>query len=123
MATRAATYTHREVPATYDQEFLRAEFQNIQRALPGTVIRTTTVNDSQRVTDRTIKVDATNGNLTFALLVPSLSPTFPITVLKRNAGGNTVTIIGTVSGQVNPVLAQQWTSLTMQSDGVEWVII
>lgn len=122
-ATIGAKYATRPVPqgATVEQlaVFLGVEFQNIQRAFPSPMVRSTTIATTQLVTDRVLFADPTAGAFAVTLLSPISAPPWPFTIKNTTAGANLVTITGTVDGVVNPTIATLvWK--TVQSDGVQW---
>jgi parallel beta-helix repeat protein len=68
-------------------------------------------------------LDATGGNLTFTPWSAALHPGSQVTVIKSDASGNTVTIVGTINGAANKVLAAQYKFATVKSNGTDWYII
>ncbi len=116
--TRGVSYVRREVPNAYSPDWLAQELQYVQRAVGPSIIRTSAVSTTQLTNDRVILEDATGGARNVTLLAPSLWPDFPLTVMKIDASGNAVTIVGTVDGVVNPTLVSRWDTMTIVSDGV-----
>jgi hypothetical protein len=89
-------------------------------------VRTVTATTTARPIDRVIKADATSGGITVNL--PSASPN-PVayTVVKADASGNTVTVdpagSQTINGSATKVLSAQWETVTLRSDGANWIAI
>jgi hypothetical protein len=89
-------------------------------------VRTVTANTTARPIDRVIKADATSGGITVAL--PSAAPN-PVTytVIKADATGNTVTVdpfgSQTINGSATRILSAQWETVTLRSDGSNWIAI
>jgi hypothetical protein len=72
-------------------------------------------------------VDATGGAITITLPAASAAGSgFGITVARRNAGANLVTVVpngtDTIIGQASYPLNPQWTSVTLMSTGSEWLV-
>ena len=118
--TRSAVYSRQGMPLEYDKGKLDAEFGRIERAVPQTVIRTITAAARQQSSDAVVFCDLTGGAFAFTLLLPALAGPFPFTIKKIDASGNGVTVTGTIDGVVNPVIAGQYRSITIVSDGVSW---
>lgn len=112
---RGALYTHRRPPPAYDFGWLTTELQNVQRAVPSSVLRTVTSATTQAVSDCYLLCDATTGPLAVTVLPPSRWSPFPLTVIKVDASANAVTIMGTVNGVLNPVLPAQYDGQTIIS--------
>lgn len=76
-------------------------------------------------TDRTVLVDATAGAVTANLPPAASCPGFSVTIKKTDASGNAVTVDAaeTIDGAANYPLAAQWDSVTVQSDGTNYVIL
>lgn len=89
-------------------------------------VRTVTATTTARPIDRIIKADATSGGITVNL--PSASPN-PVayTIIKADASGNTVTVdpagSQTINGSATRVLSAQWETVTLRSDGTNWIAI
>lgn len=75
----------------------------------------------------TILADATSNAITVSLPTAASAVDRVYNILKKDAGGNTVTVDGdgseTINGDTTQVLASQYDSITIQSDGTEWFII
>lgn len=69
---------------------------------------------------KTIFVDASGGSRIITLPSASAVDKALYTVVKTDSSSNTVTLAGTVSGVVNPVLRVQWGTLTVYSNGSVW---
>lgn len=77
--------------------------------------------------NKTVLVDATSGNLTITLLASATAGSgFEVTIKKTDITANTVTIDGngveTIDGATTQVLAFQYNSMTLISDGTNWQI-
>ena len=89
-------------------------------------VRTVTGTVTARPIDRVLKADASSAGVTVNL--PSAAPN-PVTytIVKVDATGNTVTIdpsgSQTVNGSATRVLSTQWESVTLVSDGSNWITI
>lgn len=95
-------------------------------------ISTKTANYTVTLTDRTVLVNATSGNLVITL--PTAASAYSATlggytfiVKKVDSSTNTVTIQGngaeTIDGSNTQVLAAQWMSYQVQSNGTSWFIV
>lgn len=77
--------------------------------------------------DTVIIADATSNSITVTLPVASGSPGYRFFVKRKDATGNTVTIVrsgsDTIDGATSQTLNQQYTSMTVVSDGSNWYII
>jgi hypothetical protein len=79
-----------------------------------------------RPIDRVLKADASGGAVTVNL--PSAAPN-PVTysVIKSDATGNTVTVdpagSETINGAATRVLSAQWETVTLKSDGTNWIAV
>lgn len=127
MTLRQSTYQPRAIPdqglSAELRAFLTQEFRNVSQAVPPNIIRSITGDETQRLQDWVVLADATAGNLTYTLVAPSAAGRFSVTVKKTDASANTVTIAGTIDGVVNLVLAVQYISYTLVSDGAAWWIV
>jgi len=89
--------------------------------------QTTTTPYTVVVTDRTLLIDATAGNKTVNLPAASVSKWRILTIKKVDASANTVTIDGnggdTIDGAATLVIAVQYASFTIQSDGATWWVL
>lgn len=92
------------------------------------ITKTTTsyaVND----TDNTVLADATGGALTITLPTPSAAIAGRIYTIKKVGTGdinNAVTVqpsAGTIEGGANYIIYNDWTFITIQTDGTDWYII
>jgi hypothetical protein len=76
--------------------------------------------------DYTIVVDSTSGNITINLPTSGI-PTGQIYVIKKIVAANSVTIdplgSGTLDGLGNLVLSTQWSKVTVQFDGANYIIL
>lgn len=76
-----------------------------------------------RTSDQTITVDATAGPVSILFTDPSRVAYGVWTVKKIDASAHAVTLVATVDGVVDPTLATQWKSMTVQSDGTQYLKI
>lgn len=89
-------------------------------------VRTVTGTLTARPIDRVLKADASGGAVTVNL--PSAAPNLvEYTVIKSDATGNTVTVdpagSETINGSATRVLSAQWETVTLRSDGSNWIAI
>lgn len=94
--------------------FLKLELSRIVRAGAKVSIQTQTSSYTISGGDETVLMNTTSGPLNATLPRASESLNLKVTVL--NIGANTLTVVGTVSGSVNPTLAQ-WKAMTIACDG------
>lgn len=89
-------------------------------------VRTVTGTVTARPIDRVLKADASGAGVTVNL--PSAAPN-PVTytIVKVDATGNTVTIdpsgAETINASATRVLSTQWETVTLRSDGTNWIAI
>jgi hypothetical protein len=89
----------------------------------------TTASYAANETDNTILADATGGALTITLPTPSAAIAGRIYTIKKIGTGdinNAVTIqpsAGTIEGGANYIIYNDWTFVTVQTDGTNWYII
>lgn len=123
--TARPTYTKREVPNDPKQlsGWLQVELGNVQRAFIPTKSRSVLVSGRVQSTDTVLYADATAGPITLALPSPDQVKDLVVTVKKIDASANTVTITGTVDGVANPVLAAQYDTRTIGSDGLNFYLL
>lgn len=96
---------------------------NMQAASAVRAISSTT---TARPIDRALKVDASGAAVTVNL--PSAAPNPVIyTVIKSDASANPVTIdpsgAQTINGAATRDLTSQWETVTLQSDGANWILV
>lgn len=89
-------------------------------------VRTVTGAVTVRPIDRVLKADASGGAVTVNL--PSAAPNLvEYTIIKSDATGNTVTVdpsgSQTINGAATHVLSTQWASVTLRSDGANWLAV
>lgn len=77
-------------------------------------LRTITTNDNSANTDYAINADATAGNITITLHIPTDNQV--LTFKKMDLSINTVTLIGTIDGASSFVLTAQYASCILQYD-------
>lgn len=103
------------------RNWMAAELQRVEQAIPRS---TTTAVDAAYTalpTDNIILADATDAAFTVTLPDPTRVKFMRVTIKRTNSGTNLVTVGGTVDGQVNPVLAEQYDSMAFVSNGTEWI--
>jgi len=78
-------------------------------------------------TDSLILIDATSAAVTVDLIAVASHNGTPVTIKKIDSSANAVTIDGsgaeTIDGSTTLVLASQYDSVTIQTDGTEWWIL
>lgn len=89
-------------------------------------VRTVTGTVTARPIDRVLKADASSAGVTVNL--PSAAPNPVVyTIVKVDATGNTVTIdpsgAQTINGAATRILSTQWESVTIRSDGANWIAV
>ncbi|MCX5365970.1 hypothetical protein OG864_45550 [Streptomyces sp. NBC_00124] len=92
----------------------------------GSDVRTVTGTLTARPIDRILRADASGGAVTVNL--PSAAPNLvEYTIIKADATGNTVTVdpagSETINGAATRVLSAQWETVTLRSDGTNWLAI
>lgn len=89
-------------------------------------VRTVTAAYSATGVDDLVLCDATGGAFTVTL-PPAAQGTKRLTIKRTNAGVNAVTIDGygaeTIEGSASVSLGSQYSSRTLQSNGVAWFIL
>lgn len=91
------------------------------------VVKSVTTTYAMQPFDRVVLADATGG--AFTVTLPSAVGRHgqqALTVKRLNAGGNAVTVgsaSGTIDGAATQPLAAQYASITVVSDGGQWVKI
>lgn len=88
-------------------------------------IGTVTLNNFNCVNGTTYFADATVGNLTGTLPNVATASYMRVTVVKTDASVNTVTVQGDadINGAVSYVLAAQYDSVSIASNGTEWFVV
>lgn len=89
-------------------------------------VRTVTGTLTARPIDRVLKADASSGAVTVNL--PSAAPNLvEYTIIKSDASVNTVTVdpagSETINGAATRVLSAQWETMTLRSDGANWLAV
>lgn len=87
-----------------------------------------TSNYAVTASDNTILADATGGALTITLPAPGTIAGRIYTIKKTGSGGidKEVTISttgGTIDGSANYIIYNDWTFVTLQTDGTDWYVI
>lgn len=123
--TSGEAYTNGAVPILSDAMAVRAfggplgwlsiELGKITRALRQSTTRTVTSATTVKQLDGLVLADATTAPFTVTLPDPNTVPSMVVTIKRVNAGGNAVTIGGTVDGTLNPTLGSRYASKTVQA--------
>ncbi len=113
-------YTPPELGAQYNRTEVRTALGKLSLSVPPMTTRTVTAATIVNVADDLIVCDTTGGNFAATLPAPAQVQFLRVSII--NIGSGTLTITGTVSGAVNPTLAQ-WKSAILQTDGVRWMKI
>ncbi|MFF1297910.1 MULTISPECIES: hypothetical protein [unclassified Streptomyces] len=92
----------------------------------GSEVRTVTGTVTARPIDRVLKADASGAGVTVNL--PSAAPNLvTYRIIKSDATGNTVTVdpfgSQTINGAATRILSTQWETVTLRSDGSNWIAI
>lgn len=129
-STTLASASNTTYPSTLAvKTYIDNEDAVYQKKISGTPL---TANYTATLTDHTLLVDATSGNLTITLPTAAsayntTSGGYVFTVKKIDTSANTVTIKGdgaeTIDGVNTQVLSTQWMSYQVQSNGTNWFII
>lgn len=99
--------------------WLSIEIGNVGRRTAAASTRAVTGNTTVLLTDGMILCNTTGGAITVTWPTPiNQTEDWVVTIKRTSAGGNSVTIGGTVDGALNPTLAAQYKSITIWSDGV-----
>jgi len=115
-------YHKRDVPREYDKGWWVTELGNLQRAIPTYALKRVTALYTATAVDRTILCDCTTAAVVVGLPAPSREQGLEL-IIKKVAGAPPVTILGTVDGVANPTLPNVYDSITIQSDGQQWLKI
>lgn len=113
-------YTPSAAPASYDPAWVRTQLAGLSRAIKPANVRTVKAATTITVNDDLLLCDATAGAFPVTLLPANQCQFLEVTIKKSDASGNAVTISGTLDGVLNPTLAAQYKSKTVQSDGTSW---
>lgn len=119
-SVNAETYAKGAVPEPRYPGFaqwLATELGKIQRGMARSSSRTVTAATIVLDTDNVILADATAAPFTVTLPTATTMLETQVTIKRVNAGGNAVTIGGTVDATVNPTLGAQWASITVIAIG------
>lgn len=116
-------FTAPQLGATYNAAEVRTQLNALARSVPPYTTRHVTADTPLTVEDDLLVCDATDAPITVTLPPANQVQFLRVTVKRINAGGNAVTLSGTVDGTVNPSLGAQWASITIQSDGVRWLTL
>lgn len=114
------------LPVTVDGTLtLDGSLVEVDTAARSNDLRIRTVATSQTLTpaDWTVLVDASDGPVDIELPAASSSNQQAFNIKKIDSSGNLVTIVATVDGDINPTLAAQYDSVSVQSDGTEYWLL
>lgn len=120
MIPARAPYTAPKLGTEYNRDDVRIAITNLARSVPPQITTSVTAAYTATTADDLIVCDATGGAFTVTLPEPDQVQFLRLTIKRINGGANAVTIGGTVDGSVNPTLAAQYASMTVQSDGTRW---
>lgn len=113
-------YAKRDVPDLWNSGWWSTELGNIQRAiLPSRIIHITSGQYTATVQDSVLLVNATAA-VTINLPDPSRVHGLVLTIKRVDASANTVTLIGTVDGVVNPTIVGQYHGMQLFADESGW---
>lgn len=73
---------------------------------------------SLTIDDEAIVCDASSGNIN--ITIPSALPGKRYKILKIDSSINTVTLLGTINGIVNPIISKQYVCQSFFSEGISW---
>jgi hypothetical protein len=113
-------FTPVKLTAAYDANKIYLEHGKIARAIPPMSTTNVIAAYTAKTTDDTIVADTTAGNFAILLPLAAQAQFWKATIV--NIGTGTLTVTGTISGVVNPTLAQ-WKATHFQSDGVRYIKI
>ena len=107
-------YDRRPAPVQYAKGWLDVEHQNIQQGIRAIGARVIVADSAFMASDEVIIVDTTAGDVNLTL--PVASTVLNLRASALNIGANTLTIVGTLNGAVNPTFAQ-WHGPEVFCDG------
>lgn len=106
-------------PAQYDAGKSDQQITRVVQSIPSTKTVQAIADYTVTTSDRWVSGDTTAGNFSVTLpFDPTQVANLEVTI--TNVGTGTLTVTGTVSGSLNPTLAQ-WHSITVVSDGVRYL--
>ncbi len=114
-------YTKKPAPPKYDKGYFDIEHGNIQRGIPPSKTNAVTSHYTASATDFTILADASGGAITITLPEADQVQWLLLNIKRINSGANAVTIDGEIDGAATTILASQYKSVTIQSDGNTWM--
>lgn len=115
-------YSKRDVLEEYDRGWWQTELGNIQRAILPSSVKSVAGAYTPTAQDRTVLCDTTAGAMNVRLEAANRLLGLEL-IIKKTAGAAPVTIQGTIDGVLNPVLANVYDSITIVSDGTQWLKI
>jgi hypothetical protein len=123
-----AIYAKRSLPARYDAGWFSAELQRVEAAIPAWSSRVIRFGDSATTrtltsTDSLLLVDATGGAVSVILPDAGRADGLAVFVLKTDASGHAVTVVGSVSGVTNPTIPAQYGCLQVVAAGGSWFLL
>lgn len=128
------TFSDRVNPNWQDWDQIREEVRAVQAyalSVAGPPPEVDSISSDETLdvstTPRIILVDASTGAVEITLPDPSLQGATRITVTKTDSSANEVTVspsaAETITGETSKTIAFQWSSMTLVSDGTNWVIV
>ena len=96
----------------------------VSQAFTSTLVINTVSSDySATINDNIIQVNAIGGPISITLPTPSLVTGKIFYIQKIDASTNTVTVVGTINGQSNFIIHDQWELISIYSDGTQYELI
>lgn len=108
-------YSPPQVPSAWSSSWVRTQLASLVRSIAFQGTRLVLAADVVEATDDTILCDATAGAFNITLPLAAQVGGLRVTIKKIDASANAVTLVGTIDGAVNPTLAAQYKSKTIQS--------
>src|SRR6266705_57595 len=111
-------YSRRTAPATYSSQWVDTELGNVERAVRIREVQTRTSTGTIRPSNSFVLVDATAGVVTLTLPAASAADGADYDIVKVDASGNAVTIVGCASGNIS--LAARYNATRVRAGGGIW---
>lgn len=121
MIPARSPYSPPTLPREYNASTIRSALGDLARSVPPQTTRIVVAATTVTTADDLIVCDATGGAFAVTLPLADQVQYLKVSIIRINGGANAITITGTVSGAVDPTLGSQWSSITIQSDGVRWL--
>ena len=115
-------YNRRDIPEEWEHGWWVTELGNIQRSIPTYAVKRVNTLYTPTAVDRSIICDCTVSAVVIGLQAPNRQQGLEL-IITHAKGAFPVTVIGTVSGVVDPTLPNLWDSMTIMSDGEHWLKI